>query len=211
VSHDNLLGQLKSGSLSSKFVFIEPEYDAQNDFRNGNSMHPAGDVRRGEALVKTIYDAISGWKNWSTSLFVIVFDEHGGFFDHVMPGAAVAPGAPESASLKEHNFAFDRFGVRVPAIIVSPYVRPGTIDHTLYDHTSILKTVDKLFGMNGALQVTDRVRAANDFSRVLSLAEPRTDRPVCPSANAIGSGELPTSSGSPRAKEPFLPLYTHQP
>ncbi len=210
VSHDKLLEQLRGGSLSSKFVFIEPEYDAQNDFRNGNSMHPAGDVRRGEALVKTFYDAISGWKNWSTSLLLIVFDEHGGFFDHVLPGPALPPGAPESAGLKEHNFAFDRFGVRVPAIVVSPYVRAGTIDHTLYDHTSILKTVDTLFEMKGALQFTDRVRAANDFSGILSLAEPRTDLPACPPAVPIGRGELPSSTGSPRAKEPFLALYTHQ-
>ena len=209
VAMDSLLTQLADGSLRAKFVFIEPTYDAKNDFRNGNSMHPAGDVRRGEALVKTLYDAISGSRLWSSSLFVIVFDEHGGFFDHVRPPPAVPPGASENANLKAHNFAFDRFGVRVPAVIISPYVAAGTIDHTLYDHTSILKTVDKLLGLNGILSLTARVRAADDFSKMLALSVARTDIPQCPSSLTVGQ-DRPSNAGAPRAKDPFLPLYAHR-
>ncbi|WP_321964233.1 alkaline phosphatase family protein [Paraburkholderia sp. J7] len=209
VGMDNFLTQLRAGTLGAKFVYIEPEYDAKNDFRNGNSMHPAGDVRRGEALIKTLYDAISTSAFWPESVFLIVFDEHGGFFDHVRPPPAVQPGAPESAGLNEHNFRFDRYGVRVPAVVISPYVRAGTVDHTIYDHTSILKTTDRLLGLNGALNFSARVRAANDFSKVLSLDAPRADTPKCPEPVAI-DGETATSSGAPRAKDPFLPLYAHR-
>jgi phospholipase C len=209
VGMDALLSQLGDGSLTARFVFIEPTYDAKNDFRNGNSMHPAGDVRAGEALVKTLYDAISSSKLWPSSLFVITFDEHGGFFDHVRPPIAVPPGAAENKKLNAHNFAFDRFGVRVPALVISPYVSAGTIDHTLYDHTSILKTADKLLGLNGLLNLTARVRAADDLSKMLALATARPDIPVCPAALPTGTVR-PTSEGSPRSKDPFLPLYAHR-
>jgi phospholipase C len=203
-----LLSQLANGSLSSKFVFIEPTYDAKNDFRNGDSMHPAGDVRKGEALVKTLYDAISGSSLWPSSMFVVVFDEHGGFFDHVRPPPCVPPGASENPKLKTHNFPFDRLGVRVPALVISPYVPAGTIDHTQYDHTSILK-IDKVLGLNGSLNLTARVRAAADFSKMLALPAARPDIPTCPSPIAVGT-DRPSSTGAPRAKDPFLPLYAHR-
>jgi phospholipase C len=89
-------------------------------------MHPADDVRKGEALVKNLYEAISGSALWPSSMFVIVFDEHGGFFDHVRPPPAVPPGSSENPKLKTHNFPFDRMGVRVPALVISPYVQAGT-------------------------------------------------------------------------------------
>jgi phospholipase C len=112
-------------------------------------MHPADDVRKREALVKNLYEAISGSALWPSSMLVVVFDEHGGFFDHVRPPPAVPPGSSENPKLKTHNFPFDRMGVRVPALVISPYVQAGTIDHTQYDHTSILKTVDNVLGLNG--------------------------------------------------------------
>jgi phospholipase C len=209
IGMDALLSQLADGSLSSKFVFIEPSYDAKNDFRNGDSMHPAGDVRKGEALVKTLYEAISGSSLWPSSMFVIVFDEHGGFFDHVSPPPAVPPGSGENPKLKTHNFPFDRLGVRVPALVISPYVAAATIDHTQYDHTSILKTVDKVLGLNGSLNLTGRVRAAADFSKMLALPLARSDIPKCPSPMVAGNVR-PSSAGTPRAKDPFLPLYAHR-
>ncbi|MFX1677408.1 alkaline phosphatase family protein [Paraburkholderia sp. A2WS-5] len=208
VSMNTFLTQIAAGQVTEKFVFIEPTYDATNDFRNGNSMHPACDVCKGEALVKQVYDAISGSALWPSSVLLIVFDEHGGFFDHVTPPAAVAPGSTDNPALNTHKFAFNQLGVRVPAIVVSPFVQAGTIDHTLYDHTSILKTTDALLGLDGALNFTARVKAANDFTQVLSLAAPRTSIPQCPQPHAPDSSR-PTSEGTPRAKDPFLPLYAH--
>lgn len=209
VGTDTLLSRLASNSLTEKFIFIEPTYDAKNDFRNGNSMHPAGDVRKGEALVKQVYNAISASDLWSSSVLLVLFDEHGGFFDHVTPPMAVPPGSSGKARLETHNFSFDRLGVRVPAIVVSPFVPAGTIDHSLYDHTSILKTTDKLLGLNGSLDLTARVRAADDFTKMLSLSNPRAEVPACPSPVATAGASRPTSQGSPRSKDPFLPLYAH--
>lgn len=210
VRMDTLLSRLASNSLTEKFIFIEPTYDAKNDFRNGNSMHPAGDVRKGEALVKQVYDAISTSALWSGSVLLIVFDEHGGFFDHVAPPRADPPGSTENVHLKTHNFAFDRLGVRVPAVVVSPFIPAGTIDHSVYDHTSILKTTDKLLQLNGMLDLTARVRAADDFCKTLSLSTPRPDIPQCPSPIATSGDSKPSSRRAPRSKDPFLPLYAHR-
>ncbi|BCF94863.1 alkaline phosphatase family protein [Paraburkholderia largidicola] len=208
VGMGTLLSQLADGSLSARFVFIEPTYDAKNDFRNGDSMHPAGDVRRGEGLVKTFYDAISGSRLWPSSLFVVVFDEHGGFFDHIRPPLAVPPGSRENPKLKTHNFPFDRLGVPVPALVISPYVAPGTVDYTQYDHMSILKTVNTLLALDGSLNLTARVRSSADFSKILALPVARADVPKCPLPVAIAD-KRPSSAGSLCAKDPFLPLYAH--
>jgi phospholipase C len=105
-----------------------------------------------------------------------MYDEHGGFYDHAAPPATVAPGDsvtdPENS---RYNFDFKPLGVRIPTVIVSPLIPQGTIDHTVYDHTSVLATVENIFGFQ---PLTDRDRHANTFKHLLSLATPRTDAPI---------------------------------
>jgi phospholipase C len=105
----------------------------------------------------------------------VTFDEHGGFYDHVPPPAATPPGDVQVDDYAKHGFRFDRLGVRVPALVISPWVRRGVIDHTTYDHTSILATAERLYGM-GAL--TGRDGDANDLLHLISLEAPRTDAPT---------------------------------
>jgi phospholipase C len=96
-----------------------------------NDDHPPADIKDGQDLVLAAYDALAAGPQWETSLLVIVYDEHGGFYDHVPPPRA-ADDEPEM---------FGSYGVRVPAIIVSPWIEPRTVSHTLFDHTSIIKTI----------------------------------------------------------------------
>ena len=96
-----------------------------------NDDHPPADIKDGQDLVLAVYDALASSPQWERSLLVIVYDEHGGFYDHVPPPAA-ADDEPEM---------FGRYGVRVPAIIVSPWMEPRTVSHTVFDHTSIIKTI----------------------------------------------------------------------
>jgi hypothetical protein len=180
---DDFATELDKPTFGSKFVFIEPKYGAHGfdatgpgDIACGNSMHPLDDVTRGEALIKKVYETIRNSPHWEKSLLIVTFDEHGGFYDHVAPCAAVPPGDLQTASYVHNNFKFDRLGVRVPALIISPFTPRGVIDHTVYDHTSMLATVERLFGI-GAM--TNRDRAAKDVRGLLSLATPRTD---CPTA-----------------------------
>jgi phospholipase C len=179
---ENFASALQSASFGPKFVFIEPKYGAHDfdvtgpgDFTCGNSMHPLDDVTRGEKLVKDVYEAIRNSPHWERSLLVVTFDEHGGFYDHVAPPPAVPPGDTITESYVQHHFRFDQLGVRVPALVISPRTPRGVIDHTVYDHTSMLATVERLFGMKN---LTERDKAANDFRHLFALETPRTDAPA---------------------------------
>ena len=88
--------------------------------------HPPHNVCRGEQFLAQIYEAIRSSPYRNEILLVITYDEHGGCYDHVPPPANAAPPEPEPVS-RDGRFHFDRFGVRVPAIVVSSYVRAGTV------------------------------------------------------------------------------------
>ena len=151
-------------------------------------MHPLDDVTRGEQLVKTVYEAIRNSPLWDTSLLIVTFDEHGGFYDHVAPPPAVPPGDTITSGYVQNGFTYDRLGVRVPALVISPLIGRGTIDHTLYDHTSMLATVERLLGMRN---LTERDKAANDLLHLLRLASARTDAPTSLDPPAVNPKPLP--------------------
>jgi phospholipase C len=169
---EDLLSDLRSKRpFPYAYVFIEPSYNVLFEYKGSSSMHPLADVRDGERLVKTVYEAIRGSEVWARSLLVITWDEHGGFYDHVAPPAAVPPGDTTPAS--KHNqshFTFERYGVRVPAIVISPFVPRGTVDHRVYDHASIPATLEALLGIP---PLTARDASARSLLPLLSLEAPR--------------------------------------
>ena len=192
---DDFASEVNKPTFGEKFVFIEPRYGSHKfdvtgpgDFTCGNSMHPLDDVTRGERLMKDVYETIRNSPHWDHSLLIVTFDEHGGFFDHVRPGATVPPGDLQTASYVQFNFKFDQLGVRVPALVISPYTRKGVIDHTVYDHTSMLATVEQLFGMGN---LTNRDQAAADILHLLSLPVARTDAPTTLPPVAVNPHPLP--------------------
>jgi phospholipase C len=187
--------ELGKSSFAPKFVFIEPKYGSHGfditgpgDFTCGNSMHPLDDVTRGEKLIKKVYETIRNSPHWEKSMLVVLFDEHGGFYDHVKPPSAVPPGDTITQSYVQNDFQFDQLGVRVPALIISPLIQKGVIDHTQYDHTSMLASVERLFGMKS---LTNRDAAAKDFLHLLSLDSPRTDTPTTLPDPAVNLKPLP--------------------
>jgi phospholipase C len=146
-------------------------------YKGGSSQHPEDDPSGGEGLIKAVYEAIRNSPVWNTSLLVVVYDEHGGFYDSVKPGCAVAPGdgIPEGQITKNASgFDFTQYGARVPAVIVSPLIPKCTVDHTLYDHTSILATLERWLGID---PLTQRDENANDLRHLLTNPVPREDCP----------------------------------
>jgi len=101
-----------------------------------NDDHPPSDVQEGQELVMLIYNALATSPQWEKTLLLIVYDEHGGFHDHVPPPADPPDDDPGR---------FSSYGVRVPAIVVSPWVQPRSVSNVLYDHTTIVKTILKRF------------------------------------------------------------------
>jgi phospholipase C len=177
---DEFQDDVTDRDFGSSYVFIEPDYGrdiaSPGDFVCGNSQHPLDDITRGEQLIKTVYETIRNSPHWNDSVLVITYDEQGGFYDHAIPPPATPPGDPiTDDGNNHHNFDFAQLGVRVPAVIVSPLIPRGTIDHTIYDHSSVLASARRIFGF-GAL--TERDRRANDFLHLLSLSTPRTDAPT---------------------------------
>ena len=136
------------------YVFIEPQYFSTTG-NPASDQHPPHDIREGERLIASVYDTLrSNDDVWQHTLFILLYDEHGGFYDHVPPPIAVPP---DHASTSASKFQFNRLGLRVPAILISPWVGRGKVDHRLYDHTSLLATVKKLFNLPDFLTERDRV------------------------------------------------------
>lgn len=167
------------GPYPYAYTFIEPNYGdvTGNTYTGGSSQHPMDSMARGEALIKATYEAIRNSPVWERSLLIITYDEHGGFYDSVQPPAAPPPndGSPNDPSINSGGFLFDRYGVRVPAIVISPRIAKGVVDHTLYDHASVPATLERLYGMQ---PLTDRDRLAKDVLHLLSLNAPRGDCPT---------------------------------
>lgn len=161
---------VKQGTLAN-YVFLEPSWGS-----TGNSQHPNYDVSLGEQFLHDVYYTLFGSPIWKQTLLIITYDEHGGCYDHVAPPEnAVAP----DNSAGELDFDFTRFGVRVPTVLVSPFIEAGTVYRapgaTPLDHTSILATVEKRFGLPN---LTKRDAAAPDVGGVMTLAQARTDDPL---------------------------------
>jgi len=161
-------------------------------------MHPPADVHLGDQLIAQVYDVLRGGPQWSRCLYVVTFDEHGGYFDHADPPPAVNPDgidspAPGDTASFAPTFAFDRLGLRVPTLLVSPYVPKGVVYSKPLQHTSLLATVRKLFGISGAL--TRRDAAASTFEDVF-LPAARSDTPATLS---IGAAAQPAPIDATRA------------
>ena len=171
------------------YTFLEPSWDAA-----GNSQHPNYDVSKGEQFLHDIYVALrSNATAWNSTLLIITYDEHGGNYDHVVPPANATP--PGDGTVGEYGFDFTRFGLRVPAVLVSPLIAAGTVFRGSgpIDHTSVLSTIAARWGTE---PLTNRDRNAATLGDVLTLAAPRTDDPL--------SGVLPPASSvaHPNASKP---------
>jgi phospholipase C len=148
-------------------------FPVRASLERANDQHAPHDVRLGEHLIADVYEALrANPEVWNHCLFVVLYDEHGGLFDHVNP-PAVPPRAKPSV---KPPFAFDRLGLRVPALLVSPWIRSG-LESTVYEHSTIVRTVREHF-CPGAAPMNDADRNAPTLSADMWAPELRTDAPV---------------------------------
>jgi phospholipase C len=168
----------QAGTLP-QVAFIDPILVAPNNVENDE--HPPSNVQVGEQFVSQVINTLFQSPNWPSSALFLTYDEHGGFFDHVPPPPAIPPDdIPPLLLPGDTPGAFDIYGVRVPAVVVSPFARPHFVSHRVNDHTSILRFIETRFGLPS---MSRRDAAANpmleffDFSAA-AFATP----PVLPAA-----------------------------
>ncbi len=197
--------EVQSSSYPYQYTFIEPNYGdvANGTYEGGSSQHPMDGVANGDALIAKIYESIRNSPLWPKSLLIITYDEHGGFYDHYAPGPAQPPDdGGEASQYNKSGFNFAQYGVRVPAVIVSPLLEKN-IDHTLYDHASVLATLEWLFGLP---PLTKRDEAANVIQGVKTATIARTNCPQrLKTAQAQGgkSSPLTAEQRTSREQEPI--------
>lgn len=197
---------VKQNKLPS-YCFIEPRYNPQNN--NGvslpaNDQHPPDhDIAEGEQLIRSVYtDLRRNDDVWKSSILAVVYDEHGGLYDHAVPPSCVSP---DDISCPSPSFDFTLLGPRVPAVIISPYVQAGQIDHAnIYDHTSFIATAMKLFVPQAwpSAVLGKRAQSAKTFDLILDLSmPPRMEVPnfANPPAQPAAVGDI-SAAAAPLSK-----------
>ena len=179
--------------LLPDYSFIEPnfsDHDSDEGEEVASDQHPDHDVQAGELLIAEVYTHIKNGPNWANTALLVVYDEHGGIFDHVVPPACpkdtfhssqVDPGTGQP-------FQFDRLGVRVPAILISPWIPKETVvTDRVFDHASIPATITKFFlgsyphvalrETNAGIFIEPNNGQGNPANNLLSLDVMRNDCP----------------------------------
>jgi phospholipase C len=201
-----------SGNLAD-FTWLQPRMTTVSKDSLPTWQHPDASVAEGERLIKQVYEAIRAGPKWEETLFLITYDEHGGFYDHVPPpdqGVPSPDGIPAS-----NGFTFDQLGVRIPTVAVSPWIKRGTIvsealspseqptPTSAFDSTSIMATTNILLGLDDAVPLGDRMGWANTFAGLVdSLPAARQD---CP----LTLPEIPPAPEDAWLKQRALPLNHH--
>ncbi|KAJ3200625.1 hypothetical protein HDU82_008732 [Entophlyctis luteolus] len=151
-----------------------------------NDNHPPHDIARGELLVKQVYEALRASPQWESTALLLTYDEHGGFWDHVPPPVNIP--IPDAASAACADFHFDRAGVRVPTVLISPHVAKGFVHQpsaaapaafadysaSIYEHASLVRTLNELFDLKA--NITARAQWAGSFAGLFNSSA-RSDTP----------------------------------
>ncbi|HEY1469715.1 MAG TPA: alkaline phosphatase family protein [Candidatus Acidoferrum sp.] len=209
--HEDFLEQAKSGTLPA-VSFVDPRYTVLDD-GTGNDDHPHADIREGDRFLYDTFEAVANGPAWSNTVFVINFDEWGGFFEHVAPPRAQAANKVDTDIVDGKTL----LGFRLPVVVASPFSRGDAqnprISPLVFDHTSVLKLIEWRWGLapltprDGSSDIQNLAYALN-FKQpqiaVPSLPKPETPLVATPcfqnlvgglSAEEARSGAGPSSSG----------------
>jgi phospholipase C len=179
----------KTGSLPS-VSFVDPEFGALTDIgaplsalpqlapitgplnTTGGDEESEQDMSYGESWAYEVVDAVLNSPAWPRTLLIYTYDEHGGYYDHVKPPAAIAPDdIPPRLEATDLPGGYDIYGPRVPGIVASPYSRPNSVTNVLHDHTSALATIEAKWNLPALTNRDANARTVTDF---LDLKHPPT-------------------------------------
>lgn len=171
---DDFQENARQGKLP-RYCFVEPSF-----LIDPNDEHPPHDMLLGERFLWRVWNAVASGAHWESTLLLVTYDEHGGCCDHQPPPWGATP--PDERR-GENGFAFDRYGVRVPAVLVSPWIEEGTVFRSPterpYDHTSVLATLREWLQIpQNSMLPSARVASAPTLEQVFTRSAPRTEIPA---------------------------------
>jgi phospholipase C len=176
-----------AGTLPN-IAFVDPP------FRDGGGAdgvsadeHPLGDVRLGQAFMSDVVHSFMESPNWERGALFIVYDEWGGFFDHVRP-----PSVPDARKSSNIDLDFGQMGFRIPAVVVSPFAYRGVVNHLLCGFESIIKLITYRFGLGS---LTTRDYYANNIGLSMNWSSPNFDRPDLPDPERVVSNPCTLGGG----------------
>ena len=185
--------QAAAGTLPA-VCFVDPSFAGEEQGVSGDE-HPLADVRIGQAYMADIVHACMQSPQWPRMAVFCVYDEWGGFFDHVVP-----PRVPDIRAATDVGRDFGQMGFRIPAVLASPYARRGYVDHSVYGFESILKMIRYRFGVSQALTTRDlfanNIAAAFDFGADPDLTPPDLPLPKTVIASACQGTPLVSTGGT---------------
>jgi phospholipase C len=159
--------------------FVDPSFANEGGGTSGDE-HPHGDIRAGQAFMADVVHAFMESPQWKRGALFIVYDEWGGFFDHVRP-----PRVPDDRNTPDPNSDFGQMGIRIPAVTVSPWVRRGHVSHSIFGFESILKMIEYRYGIG---PLTRRDAYAQNIARSFDFkSKPRLDPPDLPDPPNVAS------------------------
>ena len=154
-------------------AFVEPAYIGT--VSEESDEHPPANPQVGQQFTATVVQALMQSRDWRSSAFILTYDEHGGYYDHVAPPKAPVPDAvPPTLGPGDAPAAFDHYGVRVPFVVASPFSKPHFVSHRVSDHTSILALIERRFGL---APLTQRDAKANPLLEYFDFAHPSFRKP----------------------------------
>ncbi len=172
-------------------AFVDPIFAGAPTVENDE--HPPANVQVGQRFAASVVKALLKSPQWRAAAFFLVYDEHGGFFDHVPPPPACVPdGVPPILEAGDEPGAFDRYGIRVPLVVVSPWARRRFVSHTVYDHTSILRFIETRFDLPA---LTARDANADPMLELFDFQHARFRRPPRLPAAPIDARRLAQCAG----------------
>jgi phospholipase C len=194
-----------AGTLPNIAIVDPPFLDGGGGDGLSADEHPHGDVRLGQAWMSDIAHAFIESPNYKRGAMFLIYDEWGGFFDHVRP-----PRVPDDRASADLNEDFGQMGFRTPAVTISPYTRNGSankarVNHTQLGHESILSLISYRFGL-GSLVTRDAM--ANNIGRTFNWDSKSFEPPDLPDPNKVAS--IPCSLGGDRGDLPLELAEPHQ-
>ena len=203
LSHVKTMSQYYKDAAAGRLpqvAFVES--DPLGDVNHESDEHPPANVQVGQRFTHDVIKALVASPNWSSSAMFLTYDEHGGYYDHVRAAARTAP--DKIRPMRQAGDAagsFNRYGIRVPTIVISPYARKHFVSHTTYDHTSILRFIEKRFGLPA---LTKRDKAANPMLGMFDFSKISNPKPKIGAApvSAAGQGGVHQAAPAGRRTQP---------